>query len=301
MALQMGAGLAAAFAAGHALFPAHWPWVVLTAYIVASGNRSRGDVICKGGLRVIGAACGTLAAAFLATAFPPGNRWALAAILVILAGGSWLRNASYAYWAGCVTAALALFYGYAGAGAGGAGLLESRLTAIACGAVIAAVAAWLVLPVKTGDVLSRRLAGALAALTADGTRRPDPARLDRAVALLDQVAPAVLARQRIGRWAAPARRLIRRGRRGGVGTAPGRPAAGLPAAIAAIRRARLEPGRAAEAAAIAAIRAALGVPGAPADCGARMPDSGGPAAAPRPAPPRADAGREFRMDAEAFL
>jgi uncharacterized membrane protein YccC len=280
MALQMGAGLAAAFAAGHALFPAHWHWVVLTAYVVASGNRSRGDVIYKGGLRVIGAACGTLAAAFLTTAFPPGSRWALAAILVILTGGSWLRNASYAYWAGCVTATLALFYGYAGAGAGGAGLLASRLTAIACGAVIAAAAAWLVLPVKTADVLGRRLAGVLGALTANGTRGPDPARLDRAVALLDQVAPAVLARQRIGRRAASARRLILRGRRGGMGTpAPGRPAAaGLPAAIAAIRRARREPGRAAEAAAIAATRAVLSAP-------ATRPAAGAPATRAMPGAP----------------
>ena len=263
----MGALAAAAFAAGHALFPAHWPWVVLTAYIVASGNRSRGDVIYKGGLRVFGAACGTLVAAFLATAFPPGNRWALAAILVILAGGSWLRNASYAYWAGCVTAALALFYGYAGAGGGGAGLLESRLAAIACGAVIAAAAAWLVLPVKTADVLRRRrLAGVLGALTAEGTRGPDPGRLNRAVALLDQVAPAVLARQRIGRFAATARHLVLRGRDGSVGTAvPGRPAA------AGARRHRRDPpgwlgarprGRGGRD--LAATRVVLDLPGAPA-------------------------------------
>ena len=43
------------------MFGSHWIWVVLTAYIVCSGNRGRGDVVHKSAIRVIGAACGTLA------------------------------------------------------------------------------------------------------------------------------------------------------------------------------------------------------------------------------------------------
>jgi hypothetical protein len=45
MALQMAAALAASFAAGYVMFPSHWNWVVLTAFIVNSGNRGRKDVI----------------------------------------------------------------------------------------------------------------------------------------------------------------------------------------------------------------------------------------------------------------
>ncbi|MFJ8612579.1 hypothetical protein ACIRH0_36130 [Streptomyces sp. NPDC093675] len=39
MALQMAAAVAAAFALGWLFFGHHWPWLVLTAYVAASGNR----------------------------------------------------------------------------------------------------------------------------------------------------------------------------------------------------------------------------------------------------------------------
>jgi len=39
MALQMAVALGSAFAAGRALWPDHWAWVVLTAFIVCSGAR----------------------------------------------------------------------------------------------------------------------------------------------------------------------------------------------------------------------------------------------------------------------
>ena len=41
MALQMAAGLALSFAIGFLWFGTRWSWIVLTAYIVASGNRGR--------------------------------------------------------------------------------------------------------------------------------------------------------------------------------------------------------------------------------------------------------------------
>jgi uncharacterized membrane protein YccC len=37
MALQMAVALSAAFAAGFLVFPDHWGWCVLTAFIVCSG------------------------------------------------------------------------------------------------------------------------------------------------------------------------------------------------------------------------------------------------------------------------
>src|SRR3954468_21366003 len=62
MACQMAAALAAAFAVGHRAFHEHWPWAVLTAFIVCSGARGRGDVLHKGVLRAAGAAAGTVVA-----------------------------------------------------------------------------------------------------------------------------------------------------------------------------------------------------------------------------------------------
>lgn len=84
-------------------------------------------------------------------------------IFVLLAFGVWLRSVSYAYWTACLTGVLALLYGYYGQA--GAGLLRERLAAVALGAAIGLAAAWFVLPVRTGDVLRRRIANLLAALT----------------------------------------------------------------------------------------------------------------------------------------
>jgi hypothetical protein len=148
LAVQMAAGVGGAFAVGHWLWPAHWSWVVLTAYVVASGNRSRSDVLRKSGLRVLGAACGTVAASVLTAAFPTGDWWTVVVIFAVLLAASWLRSVSYAYWAAAVTADLALLYGYFGQH--GAGLLVDRLEGILAGAVIAVAAAWTLLPIRVG-------------------------------------------------------------------------------------------------------------------------------------------------------
>jgi len=166
MALQMGLGLGLAFVLGHLIFGVHWPWMVLTAYIVASGNRGRGDVVYKGGLRIAGAVVGTVAATLMANTFSAGDKWAVVAIFAALAVATWLRDLNYAYWAGGVTAALAFLYGYFGET--GSGLLHTRLEGILGGAAVAIAAAWVVLPIKTSSVLRRRMADALGELSDHG-------------------------------------------------------------------------------------------------------------------------------------
>jgi hypothetical protein len=164
MALQMGIALGAAFAVGRGLFGVHWTWVVLTAFIVCSGNRGRGDVLDKAVMRLAGAAAGTLAATTLTGAFPPRDPWSVVVIFAVLGAGLWLRSVNYAFWAGAMTAALALLYGYYGER--GVGLLGTRLEAIAAGAALAAAVSWFLLPVRTTDILRRDLAVSLAALDA---------------------------------------------------------------------------------------------------------------------------------------
>jgi fusaric acid resistance family protein len=201
MAVQLAVALGGAFAVGRVVLPGHWVWPVLTAYIVCSGNRGRADVAYKGVLRMAGALAGTVAATPLIGLFAAGGGGAIAVILAVLAVAVWLRPASYAYWAGCVTAALALLYGYFGQTAGS--LLHTRLAGIACGGLIAVTACWLVLPVRTSDVLRRRTADALAALADTLAARDDAAhgRLARAVRGVEELAPPLVA----------ARRLVRRG------------------------------------------------------------------------------------------
>jgi hypothetical protein len=163
MSAQMGAALALAFVAGHLWYTDHWPWVVLTAFIVCSGARGRGDVVFKGVQRALGAAAGTVVGTWIAGSFPTNDVRSVVIIFAVLGVAIWLREISYVYWAGCVTAMLSLLYGYFGESA--PSLLRTRLAEIAIGAVIAIAASWLVLPVRSGDVLRRRVADSLAALS----------------------------------------------------------------------------------------------------------------------------------------
>jgi uncharacterized membrane protein YccC len=194
MALQMATALTAAFVAGHLAFHSHWRWAVLTAFVVCSGARGRGDVLHKGLERACGAAVGTVVATLIAGSFPPGDRWSVVLIFAVLGVASWLREISYALWAGSVTAALSLLYGYFGQSA--PSLLQTRLEAILVGAALGTAASWLILPVRTGDVFKRRAADALATLSDFlGTPVGDPAEARRRGArflqsaeLLEQIA-----------------------------------------------------------------------------------------------------------------
>lgn len=215
MALQLAVALAAAFVVGGLLFPEHAMWVVLTAYIVSAGNRGRGDVLHKSVLRVVGALGGSLAAVALAVAVPTASGFA--AVVVIFAAlfaGTWLRTYSYAYWALTVTLVLTLLQELFGIspllGPGGvteeAGMLAARMAAIVVGAVLGVAAAWFVLPVRSTDVLRRRLSELLVALSeavgpdAPGAqdRRSRVAAFRTSLARVEELAPAHRARRLLG-------------------------------------------------------------------------------------------------------
>jgi hypothetical protein len=205
MAAQMGTALGLAFVAGHLWFPGHWPWVVLTAFIVCSGARGRGDVLHKGALRAVGAAVGTVVATWIAGSFPPADATSVVIVFAVLACAIWLRQVSYVYWAGSVTAVLSLLYGYFGESA--APLLRTRLEEILVGAALGIAVSWFLLPVRTHDVLRRRLADVLAALSdvlAAGAAPVDdlPARRIRfaeSVGRLEQLAKTLAAQRLLAR------------------------------------------------------------------------------------------------------
>ncbi|MFF4930359.1 FUSC family protein [Streptomyces griseofuscus] len=147
MAVQPAAAIAAAFMLGRLLYAGHWPWPVLTAYVVASGNRWRKDVLRKGVRRFVGACAGTLVATGVA-ACGLGGHPAVAALFGVLAIALWLRPLDHAYWAAGMTTALALLPGYFGQSA--TDQLPARLSAIAAGAVLSVASAWWLLPVRRG-------------------------------------------------------------------------------------------------------------------------------------------------------
>ncbi len=142
MALRMVVSLTLAFVLGRWLFQTHWPWLVITAFVVSSGGAEHGDVLWRGVQRVIGAGAGTLGATLVAVAAPTGSPWTIVLIFAVLGLATWLRPINYAFWAGGVTAVLALLYGYYGERS--STLLLDRLEEITLGAAIAVTISWLV-------------------------------------------------------------------------------------------------------------------------------------------------------------
>lgn len=205
MAVQMAAALALSFGVGHVFFAGHWAWLVLTAYIVGSGNRGRLDVAWKSLLRIAGAGAGTVVALLLD--FHAAGHGTLVAGLILGAVflGVWLRPLGYGWWALFVTIALALLQGFSDAPA--SQLLAQRMLEIVVGAAIAVACAWWLLPVRSTAVLRRRIADALAALSValdpaypERTPAPFAAALDD----LARIAPSFRAlRAATGRWRQP--------------------------------------------------------------------------------------------------
>ncbi|HEX7113030.1 MAG TPA: FUSC family protein [Mizugakiibacter sp.] len=200
MAVQMAVALAVAFVVGYVFFAQRWAWIVLTAFIVLSGNRGRLEVAYKSVQRVLGAAAGTVLALLLAPLAGIHGAAAAALILAAVFLGVWLRPLGYAWWALFVTIALALLQGFADLPP--TRVLWPRLEEIAIGAIIGVAAAWCVLPVRSTDALRRRLADALAAL-ADAldpaNARRTPGAFAAAVARVEQMAPAFRATRLVTR------------------------------------------------------------------------------------------------------
>jgi hypothetical protein len=203
MALQMVLSLSLAFVVGRTIFAPHWTWIVLTAFIVNIGNRGRGDVVHKSAMRVIGASAGTVVATLVSGILPPHDDVAVAVILIVMAVGNWLRTISYTYWAACVTSVLSLLQGYFGESR--VSLIGERLLQIVIGGALSIVIAWFVLPIRSGDVLRRRLADCLAPLTdalvavkrSPGEVTQHQRSFTDALAALELIAPAFIAHRRL--------------------------------------------------------------------------------------------------------
>ena len=196
MALQMLVALGLAFAIGMIGYPAHWAWVVLTAFIVCSGTVSRGDAIYKGLMRLGGAVCGAALAAAMAHVAIHDPVWNAAVIFVALFAGIWLRPINYAWWAMCATLIFALLQGPRDDAV--LPLLGMRVVCILIGALCGVVAAWLVYPIRTEQLVRKRVAEALHVLRdalASG-QVPDLSVLDHHESELEHIAAPI----RLHRW-----------------------------------------------------------------------------------------------------
>ncbi len=159
MALQMIVALALAFGIGMTAFRMHWPWVVLSAFIVTSGAIGRGDALYKALLRIGGAILGTFVAEVLRFVHI-GNSLEYAIVMfAVLFVGMWLRPINYAYWAACTT----LLFGLILDPQSGSSfsVFGFRVICIVIGAACGVAATWFVVPIRSSHVVRRRLADAM--------------------------------------------------------------------------------------------------------------------------------------------
>jgi hypothetical protein len=186
MALQMLVALTLSFAIGMTVFRLHWPWVVLSAFIVTSGAIGRGDALYKGLLRVAGAISGTLVAELLTFVHVGSSVEYAALIFAVLFVGIWLRQINYAYWAACATLLFALLQGPQSSP--GVALFGTRVVCILIGAVCGVLATWFVVPIRSSHVVRRRLADAMGDMrdVLTGETRD----LEHHTAQLERIAPA---------------------------------------------------------------------------------------------------------------
>jgi hypothetical protein len=205
---QTSLGLALAFATSQWLFPHRWSWAIVTAFAVSGGARSRGHVLLRSGERLSGALTGTALATVLAATITGHTVASVAAIFVLLAIGAAFGQVHYVFWAFCVTSMLALLYGIYGEA--GAHLLHERLEENLLGTACMIAPAFLLLPVRTSDLIRRYAALSLA--TVDellvllaATARDELAvvaavgELDRRLTLLGDAAAPALQGQRLAR------------------------------------------------------------------------------------------------------
>ena len=208
MALQMLAALGLAFLIGMTVFPAHWFWVVLTAFIVCSGAVGRGDAVYKGIQRLGGAVGGTVVAAAISYIVFPSSASYAAAVFSVLFIGIWLRRLDYTWWAACATLVFALLQGPQEGGI--VPLLGMRVLCIVIGALCAVAATWFIYPIRTEQLIRRRVADALGALrehlphqSGSPEHRASLAVLTRHAEELQRVAPPVRLHRALFRPASP--------------------------------------------------------------------------------------------------
>jgi len=162
IALHSGLALALALVIAQTLYPDRWSWAAVSVLAISGGLRSRGEVLLRGGERLLGALGGTAAATLFAGAVGSDRPLAVALILCLVVTGSLLRPSTYALYAFCLTAALALLYGVYGEH--GPQLLGERLVENVIGAACVILPSYLVFPIPTEAIIRRRVAETLAAL-----------------------------------------------------------------------------------------------------------------------------------------
>ncbi len=150
-ALQVSVAAAAAIVAGELISPQHWYWAVLAAYFVFIGTASSGETLVRAWGRTVGTALG-VALGLLTGHVAQGHvGLEVGVIFVCLFLAVYALRVSYTIMIFFITALLSLLWGLLGRLSDG--LLIVRLEETAVGAAFGALAALLLFPTHTHDVV----------------------------------------------------------------------------------------------------------------------------------------------------
>ncbi|MDX3134536.1 FUSC family protein [Streptomyces europaeiscabiei] len=177
-AFQTSAACAFAMAAGQVLSQERWYWAVGTAWWIFVNTTSRGETLVRGFRRVLGTVTGILVGLLVAVPLHGAPAPTAALVAVCVFGIFYSAAVSYSWMMLCVTVMAGLLYGLLGVL--DPALLGLRLAQTGVGALGAALAVALILPVTTHAVTDRWVRRALHAVhgcTATAARRlaGDPA------------------------------------------------------------------------------------------------------------------------------
>ncbi|ATB36898.1 hypothetical protein CYFUS_002313 [Cystobacter fuscus] len=189
-AIQITVASVIAMGVGYAVSAERWYWAVITAFVIFTRTRSRGDTLQRAWARVLGTVLGVLAGLFLARAVSGHAGIELVSIFVCVFFGFYLIQISYAWMVFWFTTLLSVLYGLLGRFT--PALLLLRIEETVIGAVIGAVIALILFPERTTAQIqtsARQVLDAVCEYLEEAvvkrTPETDPARLLDSARVLD--------------------------------------------------------------------------------------------------------------------
>jgi len=162
LALQVGIAATAAMLIGGVISPDRWYWAVLTAFVVFNGAGNRGEILARGGHRIVGTAIGVPVGVLAALA--TGDRpWAQLGVMVVCVFFAfYLARVAYLLQTLFITVLVVVLYAMIGGFS--TEVLSVRLAETAVGATVGIAAAFAIVSTGTRTEYRDRVDGHLAVM-----------------------------------------------------------------------------------------------------------------------------------------